>query len=137
MTDRSVIRVERQTFDASEGRFGVDISVQDKSSGPIPYPSFLEVAARKSDCGQVRFLNAYAMSSRGNPVFRVPERSDKALLFPAEKSLTVHLEVVAEGCEAHSGSLVSHSRLQALKARAFFPLAVCFRVFSQSNEPPA
>jgi len=137
VTDRSVIHVERQTFDASEGRFDVDISVQDKSSGPIPYPSFLEVAANKSDCGQVRFLNAYATSSRGNAMFRVPERSDKDLLFPAEKSLTVHLEVVAEGCEARSGSVVSRSRLQALKARPFFPLAVRFRVFSQSNEPPA
>ena len=133
-TNQSVIRVEKQEFDAYNARFSVDVSIQNKASAPFDYPSFLEVAAARSDCGRIGYLNSYGASSQGHSMFPVPARPDRRQLLPEERSLPVHLEISVSGCETGTSDLVGAARSQALASRPLFPLALRFRVFSMTRD---
>jgi hypothetical protein len=134
VTNASLIRVERQSFEERSGKFSIDLSVQNAGPLAIPYPTILEAVSARSDCGKVSYLNAYGTSKQGTALFRISRRPDRNRLFPGESSIPVHLEVLATGCDGGNAPLVDNAKRQALERRAVFPLAIRFRVFSAPSD---
>jgi hypothetical protein len=135
LTERSLIRIEKEEFDPDTATFRIDTSVRNFDSAAMAYPSLLEVIADRSDCGRVEYLNPSAISEDGKPLFRVPRRPDRERLFPEESSLAVHIEVLVRGCEASRISLIETARKRAMEPRPFYPLAVRFHVYAAPRNP--
>lgn len=130
ITNRSLIYVQDEKFDSQTAHFSIDVAVRNIASTAIPYPRFLEVVADRSDCGRIKYLNPYGVSSQDKTIFQVAARPDRMQLFPRESSLPVRIEALVDGCQAARVSLVAEARALALKSTPLFPLAIRFRVWT-------
>lgn len=125
----AVFELRNYSFDPDTATFSMDLGVRypDRAT---PYPALLELADSHSDCGKPAFLNPFAKSTLGAPIFRVPKGVRTTSLFPGDETLPIHLEVKVAGCENDHGTLMTLARRTARPYKPLFtPLSMQFRVF--------
>ena len=132
----SAVRVVRADFDPVDATFNMDISIRNIGSIASSYPLWLEAFADRSDCGAIQYLSASGVSESGHPVFKVPRRPDRQVLFPGEDSLVLHILLAVDGCRGGGISLTERARQNAMNLHSFFPLAVRFHVYSSQASGP-